>query len=337
MDNTKTPFIIAVKIILFILLLIGLYFIRDIILMLLVSILVAAIFIPLVDWLENKKITRFISTLFIYLLMILIFVGIIFIVAPIVSTEWHFFGEKIDSYYQGLRSLLGERQNLLPENLLDLSQWETGVALIGKGLFSFISDVVNWVFVLAIIFILSFYITLEKKSLIKFLISLFPEKYQNFVSQLFVLSQKDLSAWGLGMLIMMVSVGVLTYVGLLILNIRFTFILALLAGITEIIPWAGPFIGAIPAVFLALFQSPLIVVAVIILYILVQQIVNNVVAPIVMKKAVGLDPIIIIIVLLIGAKLGGILGAILSVPAAAIVAVFIREYQKLKKGTAREL
>lgn len=331
MENTKAYFSLAVKIIFFILLLIGLYFIRDIVLMLLVSILFSALFIPLVDWLENKKISRLISTLFIYLLMVLILVGIIFIIVPIFSSEFGFFSEKISSYYQNLRTLLGTKQNILPENIFGVSSWQGGIGAISQGVFSFIGNVANWIFTCVLIFILSFYITLEKKSLTKSLISFFPKRLHDFIDRLLILAQKDLSAWGLGMVVAVLSVGVLTYVGLLLLNLRFAFVLAFFAAVTEVIPWIGPFIGAAPAVFIALFQSPMAILLVVLLYIVVQQIVNSIIMPIIMKRAVGLDPVVVIMVLLIGAKLGGMFGAIISVPAAAVLSIFIKEYLKLKQ------
>jgi predicted PurR-regulated permease PerM len=331
MNETKAYFALAVKIILFILLLIGLYFIRDIVLMLLVSIILAALFVPLVDWLETKKISRLLSTVFIYFFIIFLFVGVIFIIVPIFSNEFTFFTEKIGDYYQNLRSLLGNNQTILPENFINIPNWQNGLGFVGQGVFSFIGNIANWIFTGVLVFILSFYITLEKKSLIKFLISLFPKKYHNFVDRLLVLFQKDLSAWGLAMIGSMLSVGILTYIGLLILNLKFAFVLSFFAGITEIIPWVGPFIGAAPAIFIALFQSPMAILLVVLLYIIVQQIVNNIIMPVLMKKTVGLDPIVVITVLLIGAKLGGMFGAIIAVPAAAIVSIFIKEYLKLKE------
>jgi len=331
MNETKTYFALAVKIIFFILLLVGLYFIRDIVLMLLVSILLAALFVPLVDWLETKKISRLLSTVFIYFFIVFLFVGTVFIIVPIFSSEFTFFTEKIGDYYQNLRSLLGNHQTILPENLINIPNWQGGLSFVGQGVFSFIGSIANWVFTCVLVFILSFYITLEKKSLVRALTSLFPKKYHNFVDRLLVLSQKDLSAWGLAMVGSMLSVGILIYIGLLILNIKFAFVLAFFAGITEVIPWIGPFLGAAPAVFIALFQSPMALLLVVLLYVIVQQIVNNIVMPLLMKRTVGLDPIVVIMVLLIGAKLGGILGALIAVPAAAIVSIFIKEYIKLKE------
>jgi predicted PurR-regulated permease PerM len=331
MENSKAYFSLAVKIILFVLLLIGLYFIRDIVLMFLVSVIFSALFIPMVDWLETKKISRLLSTIFIYLLIVFMFVGIIFIIVPIFSSEFSFFSERIGNYYQSFRSILGSSQNILPTNIIDISQWQNSFNLFGQGLFSFIGSVASWLFACVLVFILSFYITLEKKSLTKSLISFCPTKYCDFVNRLLLLAQRDLSAWGVGMVLTVLSVGVLTYFGLLILNLKFAFVLAFFAGITEIIPWIGPFIGAAPAVFIALFQSPMAVLLVAILYVVVQQIVNNIIAPIVMKKAVGLDPIVVIIVLLIGAKLGGMFGAIIAVPVTAVIVIFVKEYLKLKQ------
>jgi len=127
---------------------------------------------------------------------------------------------------------------------------------------------------------------------------------------------------------LMLIIGCLTFIGLYFLNVPYVLILALIAGLFEIIPYIGPIIAAIPAVILAFLVSPLLALLVVVLYIVIQQLENYVIVPQIMKKAVGLNPIVIIVVMLIGAKLAGVLGLILAVPLTASVAEFLKDIRK---------
>ncbi len=131
-----------------------------------------------------------------------------------------------------------------------------------------------------------------------------------------------------GQLFLGVIVGVLVYIGLSLLGIRFALLLAIIAGILELVPYIGPVLSAIPAVILAFFQAPILALWILILYIVVQQLENYLLVPVIMKKVVGLNPVVVIIALLIGGKLLGILGIILAVPAAAVLAEFFKDIKR---------
>ncbi|MCX7779089.1 MAG: AI-2E family transporter [Patescibacteria group bacterium] len=327
----KNIFSEAVKIILFLLSLLFLYFIRDIILIFIVSLIIAAIFNPLVDWLEKKKISRGAATILIYFIFLFLLVGLLILIVPSLTKDLEFLGTKISSYYSILRSLFGRAQEILPKDLSLFSSWQTGLSSLTRGVFSLLGDVANAILAIFLILIISFYLVVEKEAIAKFFLSFIPEKRHQFVSRLISLSQKNLSNWGWGMLILMLFIGVLTYLGLLILEVRYALFFAIIAGLTEVIPRIGPFLGAVPAVVLTFFQAPIKAIFVALLYFLIQQIEGSIVVPQVMKKAVGLNPIVVILVLLIGAKIGGILGAIIAVPVTAVIDIVIREYRELKK------
>ena len=124
---------------------------------------------------------------------------------------------------------------------------------------------------------------------------------------------------------MSLIIGALSYIALVILGVNYSLLLALFAGITEIIPYIGPVLGAVPAVIIAFTQGPIKGLFVVIVYVLIQQLENNFIVPKVMKKSVGLNPIIVIIVIMIGIKIAGIAGALLAVPFTAIIQVIANE------------
>ena len=112
----------------------------------------------------------------------------------------------------------------------------------------------------------------------------------------------------------MTVVGLLTYVGLNLIGIRYALALAVLAGLLEAVPNLGPTLSSVPAILLGFATSPVMGFAAIALYFIVQQLENNIIVPVVMKKAVGLNPIITLLALLIGGKMGGVLGILLAIP-----------------------
>jgi len=121
------------------------------------------------------------------------------------------------------------------------------------------------------------------------------------------------------------TIFVLDFVGLWILGVKYALILALIAGITEFIPYLGPILGAIPAVFLAFTQSPILALFTAILFFIVQQLENNLLVPKIMEKAVGLNPIVSIVALMIGFSIDGVVGALLSIPIATAATVIIED------------
>ena len=126
----------------------------------------------------------------------------------------------------------------------------------------------------------------------------------------------------------MLIVGVLTYIGLSLLGVKYALVLALIAALFEIIPYLGPILAAVPATILAFFQAPFLALTVVLLFTVINQVENYIIVPQVMKRTVGLSPIVIIVVMLIGAKLAGILGVILAVPTAAAITEIVKDLRK---------
>jgi predicted PurR-regulated permease PerM len=155
--------------------------------------------------------------------------------------------------------------------------------------------------------------------------SVVPIRHQPYIMQLINRMQKKIGMWLRGQLILSLIIFALTYIGLLILGVKYALVLALIAGLTEFIPYLGPLLAAIPAVFLAFTQSPMLAVFVAVLYYVIQLTENNILVPKIMQKAVGLNPIVSIAVLLIGFQLAGVVGAILSIPVATAASVFFKD------------
>jgi predicted PurR-regulated permease PerM len=140
-----------------------------------------------------------------------------------------------------------------------------------------------------------------------------------------------MSSWFWGEVILMIVVGTLTYVGLNIIGMKYTLALSVLAGLLEVIPSLGPITSSIPAILIGLSYSPVIGLYCVVLYIVVQQLENNLIVPIIMKKVTGLHPIITLIAMVIGGKLAGVMGVLLAVPTTMFIETILIESQKIYK------
>ncbi|MCD4705141.1 AI-2E family transporter, partial [bacterium] len=185
------------------------------------------------------------------------------------------------------------------------------------------------------ILVISFYFTTEENAIKKFTDAIIPKKYRAYTIDLFSRIQIKLGQWLRGQLILSVIIFAVTFLGLIFLgiffDIKYILVLALLAGVLEIIPYFGPWIAGIIAILLTLTQSGPAAIFVGILYLIVQQLENGVIVPKFIGKSVGLNPIIVIIAILVGFKLAGIIGGLISVPIAAALSVFIVDFLDKKE------
>lgn len=188
-----------------------------------------------------------------------------------------------------------------------------------------------------LIIVLSFYLAVQEDGVGNFLRVISPTKIRSYVIDVWQRSQKKIGFWMQGQLLLGLLVGVLVYMGLLVLGIKHALLLATLAAIFEIIPVFGPILSAVPAILVAMVDGGASgALLVLILYILIHQFENHLLYPLVVKKIVGISPIVVILALVVGGKLAGILGLLLSVPIASVLMEFYSDFEKRRK-IAREL
>jgi len=194
--------------------------------------------------------------------------------------------------------------------------------------------VANW----SLIAVMTFMMVLERKQVGNFILSMAPKNIDIYLHDHYHQIQHVTTAWMKAMIILSLSIFVITYIWLLTLETIFdfdtgrTFTLAIIGGIMEFIPYVGPIIALIPALIIGLGISWKVAGIITILYIIIQQIENNFLVPKVMSRSLDLSPILVFIVMLMGATLWGILGIILAVPIAGVARVIYGEYQKKSKS-----
>ncbi len=306
-----------------------LYFIRDILVVLFVALVLATAFSPWVDWLQHKKIPRPIGILSVYLVAAFLVTFVLFLIVPPIASQIGELARNFPKYLESINSGFGL--------VGDGGSGQGKLDMVGKGLesfgrnldsnpadiFSFARGIFGSIVSFLLVFVITFYMAVEENAVKKIIVSTVPDKHQPYALGLVNRMQKKIGLWLRGQFMLCIAVGLLTLIGLEILQVKYALVLALIAGITEFVPYLGPIIGAIPGVFLAFTQSPALGLVVAIFYYLVQWTENHILVPKIMQKAVGLNPIISIAVLLIGFKLAGILGAMLSIPVATAANVLI--------------
>lgn len=180
-----------------------------------------------------------------------------------------------------------------------------------------------------LIIVLSFYLAVQDHGIANFLSVITPIKNRPYILDLWKRSEEKIGLWMQGQLLLVVIVAVLVYLGLTLVGVKHALPLAVLAGLFEIIPVFGPILASIPALALSFIDggtsTALLVGG---LYFIIQQFENQLIYPLVVKKVVGLPPVVVIIALVAGGQLAGFLGIILSVPLAAIGMEILNDYQK---------
>lgn len=303
------------------------FLIRDIITVVFIAILFVAALNPLITKLEKYRIPRGVSIVVVYFLIVGLVVGTVAAIVPPLITQ--------------SVSLFNQIQlpDIVPQ-LIDNSDFKIqDLQLIANQLNSVpkVLNIFNSAFSAFIIsmtlLVLSIYMIQERKNLHHHLKWLFGDGSAERRAEAFVNKiEHQLGGWVRGELALMLIVGLLTFIGLTLLNIPFALPLAITAGLLELIPNIGPTVAAIPAVIVAYIAvSPAMAIAVFALSILIQQLENNFIVPLVMRRAANINPIITIILLLVGYRLAGISGAILSLPLFLIAKISVEEFMSAKK------
>src|SRR3989338_2701482 len=307
-------------VVLFIISLWIIFLIRDLLIILFIAVIFVSAFSPLVKFFIKLKLPKVLSIALTYIIIIAIVTGLIVsIVPPLI--------EQSSKLVVASPALVAQFFNVTN---LDRSIFSQELTNISKNLFSITLSIFDNLVTIIFLLVLSFYMLLEKEKLETRLASLFGSKEER-VKLLIVKIEEKLGAWLQGQLILSLVIGILSYIGLTLLNIPYALPLAMIAGIMEVIPVIGPIISALPAIFLALTISPFLSIAVAVMYLVIQQLENNLIVPQVMKRAVGLNPLIVILAIAIGSRLLGIAGALLAVPLAVVIQIIAAEIIEEKK------
>lgn len=300
---------------------------RGIIFALIISVILMSGFSPLVDWFEKRGINKVVAVVLTYILAIGALGSILFIVLPPLIIQTREFFQDLPLYLTTVSESLNNSQ-LATVNSEEVVRILSGrvEAVLGEAL-NLILNVFTGFLTFITVAVFTFYLLLEKDKIKRNLFHFFPHLPRERVTNVVHKIDEKLGAWLRGQFVLMIIIGAATWIGLSLLRVEFALPLAVLAGLLEIVAIIGPIVAAVPAIIIALVQfgSPIPALGVAALYILVQQLENNLIVPKLMEKAVGVHPLAIILALLIGGSLFGIIGAVLAVPIAATTQVIIED------------
>lgn len=332
--------------ILFVLLFAALFYLRDIALIILTAVVIGSAVEPGVTWFKRHGVGRLPAVIIIYLLVAISLVALFyFFLPPILDDIIGFLGtlpQIVPTQLQsmGISDAATLAQAQAGSGLGDVfslqqffNEFRTAVSGISGGVVSATSLVFGGVLSLVLIVVLSFYFAVQETGVDDFLEVITPVRHQEYILGLWKRAQFKIGLWMQGQLLLGLIVGVLTYLGLTILGVPYALLFAILIVFFELIPIFGPIMAATPAVIVAFsvggLQLGLMTAA---FYLIVQQFESHLIYPLVVRKVVGVPPILVIISLIVGAKLAGFLGVLISVPVAAAMKEYIDDLQKAKAG-----
>lgn len=302
-----------------------LFLVREIIFALFVSVLLASVIEPLATRFEKKRIPRVWAALLVYVGFFGALGFSFAVLVPVVIRDVPQVSLQIQEYLQNLsfHSSLPFLQNLSSSDLFT----ETSL----RSLFDQVGQIFGGILSFLLVLIFTFYLVIQKDPIGHIVHSIVPDTHLNRVLSTIQKVRDTLGAWFRGQLILGIISGSVVFIGLSLFGIKYAAVSGLLAGILEFIPYLGPASAAVPALLFAFIGGgPGLFFLVLIFYIVIQQIQNNFIAPKVMQKAIGLNPILSIIAVLVGAQFGGILGALIALPVATALKTILEDIFKNK-------
>jgi predicted PurR-regulated permease PerM len=306
------------------------YLVRDVIALLFITIIFVAAITPVIDYLK-KFVNRTLAVSVVFIIILALLAGILYAIIPPLVEQSKQLAENIPGwiaratpYYQAARDYLPSLQN-------SLDKVSSSLATASGNIFSATASIFGGVVSLITVIVLSFYFLLDEKAFKTSIFALLPPEKRDDVSDIVKKLTLKVGDWLRGQLILGLVVGTLDLIGLLIIGIPYALTLGLISAIFELVPVIGPIMSGAIAAAVALTISPVKALFVIILYVIIQQLENHILVPQIMRKAVGLSPVIIIIAVVTGAKLLGIAGALIAIPIAASISVIALDWNTVKR------
>ncbi len=313
------------------------YLTKDVAIWFFFALIISVLLEPAINFLRWMRLPKLLAIMLIYL-SIFGFLGLlIYITAPIFIFELKQFSQNLPDYFEKVDPLLRQFGVDTEYVFTDLTQALTkGLERSSTGIISallaFFGGVSSAIFILT----LAFFLSLEEKGPERVLIILTPKKYEEYIIALFEKSQRKVAGWFGARLLSCLFVGVSSFIILYMFDVKYAFMLALLSGILNFVPYIGPLVTSILlVVFVAVSSNSFIVLFYVFVSIIAIQVIdNNLLTPVLMKKMINLPPALVLIALLMGSQLLGFLGTIFAVPVFAIVYEFLKEYLEKRREEA---
>lgn len=312
------------------------FLVRDVVLVVLTAIVIASAVEPGIRFFSKFRLHRTLSALFIYVLVGLFFVAALYFLMVPLLTESSAFLSSVPEYASSIATATSSNVFInsitssfsIPELV---NQINTALVRLSSGFLGTIEVVFGGMLSFVLIVVISFYLAVQEDGVSKLLRLVTPSRDEKYVVSIWERTRDKIGLWMQGQLLLAVIVAVLAFLGLTIIGVPNALLLAFIAGVLEIIPIFGPIISAVPAIIIAFGSGGFTLSAIVAgLFVIIQQFEAHLIYPLVVRKVVGVPPIVSILALLIGAKLAGFLGIILSIPIATAIMVLVEDFEKSK-------
>ncbi len=322
------------------------WLLRDLVLLVLTAIVIASAIEPQIVFLIRQRLPRLVAALLVYTFVFgSIFALLYFFFPPIISDATDFLSA-MPRYLESLNTAnsltsiaeatgFGGGQNEIQSFIQTLLSFQPVFSAGSGGILQLLVTFFGGIFSLILVITLSFYFALQDTGVDDFLRMIMPLSYENYSVDLWKRSQKKIGLWMQGQILLSVIVAVLIYLGLLIIGIPYALLLSVFTALAEIIPIFGSIIAGTIAVIVGYSNGGIPIASIVLgLYIVVNQFEANLIYPLIVKKIVGVPPLLVIVALIAGYTLAGFLGALLAVPVAAVVLEFISDFDTKKRRVA---
>jgi len=315
-----------------------LFLIKGILMWFVFALVISVLFNPLIDFLERKAIPRIMAVILVYFLVFGLISFVIYLTIPLFTAEIKGFLESFPEYFSRISPILRDLGFKAFENVESFLKFlNTTLEEMADNIFNILFAIFGGVLATLFVVITAIFLSLEKKAIEKSLILFFPKKYEVQVFNIWTRCQKGVISWFGVRILGCLFVGLASYVSFLIFKVKYSFVLALLVGVFDFIPFLGPLLVGILLFFMVFPLEPLKGILVLIVFVLIQQIENHILFPVLMKKFMDLSPVLVLFSVMVGAQLWGFLGSILAIPLFGIIFIFLKEFleQKRKKDEIR--
>lgn len=302
-----------------------------------ISIVMGTVIRPVINWLQYRGIPRLAGIILVFILLLALLVGFVFLLFPLIIEQGTKLADTFPVYYLDFRQwlffspnvLLARLGSFLPSSLSGTQAvQQTGEQVLASAeqALGYIALVVNAIFILTTVLVLTFRWALDGPRVIQTLLTLAPKNKREGFHELFTAMESKVGFYVAGQGVLCLMIGVISLISYILIGLPNALLLAILAGVLEAVPMVGPLLGAIPAAIVALSIDPSKLIWVVLSTVIIQQVENSFLVPRVMRKAVGVNPFVSLLAIFAFSSIFGIAGALMAIPMAAIIQILLNRF-----------
>ncbi len=304
-----------------------LYLVKDLLIWFLFALIIAILFNYIIDMLDRKRVPRVIATFLVYSLVFVAIAFAVYKAAPLLLSEIQDFYEHLPQYLKKISPLF-EKFGITNFRSTDvfMKTIQSSLQKAGTSFGSALSSIFGGATTTALVIAMAFFISLERKFTERLILAFSPKRHHEYFVNLWKRARRKVSGWFIARVLGVVFVGLGVLIVLLVFNVKYAVILAILAGVLDFLPIIGPLVGGVLLFTVISLNSFFQAIFTIVAYIIIQQLENHLLFPILFKKFIGMSPVLVLVAFAVGGELWGVPGAILAIPLAGVWYEVLKDY-----------